>query len=399
MERKDRYRVGIFRVRMGRGGSEARTMWAMEALKKDFDVTLVTSGEVDLNSLNAFYGTSIHPSEIKLRKAPIPNVMTRNAHFAFWRGALYQRFCRRIAPAFDILISTYNLCDFGVPAIHYLADFSWDDHLRKQFDFLPSDYQATVYKNRLARDMYRIVGKILSNPSGRDLFGGKDLIVANSRWSARIVAQKYGIETDVVYPPVSDRFPQVDDKNKEYGFVYIGRIYPEKQIEKMVSILKKVRKKGHDIHFHLIGNMHQSRYGQDMEQLCHSEKDWVQLDGELFGKKKLKILSQHRFGIHARNKEPFGISIAEMVNAGCIPFIPAGGGQREIVNHPALMFTSEMDAVDKIHAVLSNEALQNDVLAHLKLQRKIFSTHHFTSGFLNILDKYLKINKIGTHAN
>ena len=42
-------------------------------------------------------------------------------------------------------------------------------------------------------------------------------------------------------------------------------------------------------------------------------------------------MAQHRYGIHTMENEHFGIGVAEMVRAGCIPFVHDSGGPVEIV--------------------------------------------------------------------
>ena len=61
----------------------------------------------------------------------------------------------------------------------------------------------------------------------------------------------------------------------------------------------------------------------------------------------------HGDGIHARPGEAFGIAIAEMIVAGCLPFVPAEGGPSEIVDHnPALVYDTVDEAVEKIDSML-----------------------------------------------
>jgi hypothetical protein len=51
-------------------------MWAAEALKRDFDVSLVTAGPVDLAQLNLFYGTGVNPRDETIRSLPIRRTYT-----------------------------------------------------------------------------------------------------------------------------------------------------------------------------------------------------------------------------------------------------------------------------------------------------------------------------------
>lgn len=64
-------KIAISHVCMGRGGSEARAMWGIAALKDVAGVTLLTAGRVELEDLNAWYGTSLEPGDFKVRQAPV----------------------------------------------------------------------------------------------------------------------------------------------------------------------------------------------------------------------------------------------------------------------------------------------------------------------------------------
>jgi hypothetical protein len=41
-------------------------MWLIEALKRDCEVTVVTTGGWDLTALNGFYGTQVRDGEVKV---------------------------------------------------------------------------------------------------------------------------------------------------------------------------------------------------------------------------------------------------------------------------------------------------------------------------------------------
>jgi len=386
---KHSVKIGISHPRLGRGGSEATTMWALQTLKDDFNVSLITAGEIDIQALNRFYGTSIRSDEISIHKTPLPLFLNVLNGGDALRGVFYQRFCRKIAFEYDLIISAYNICDFGVPAIHFIADFSWDDEIRKSFHPPPSGTRGLFHQNKLLRKIYLELSRIVSNPSGRNVFAGEDLILANSKWSAKIIKQRYGADVNVIYPPVASTFPEISPKNKESGFVCLGRISPEKRVEQIIEILKKVRRRGHDIRLHIIGGMNETPYGRSIEKLYKIERDWIILEGKRFGLDKTKILSQHSFGIHACQGEAFGISVAEMVKAGCITFVPDEGGQAEIVNHSSLIYKNVGDAVDKIDQVLLNSKLQTKLRSYLYKQGTRFSTEAFINGLRTAVEEFL----------
>jgi len=375
---------------MGRGGAEARAMWCLEALKDVFDVSLITTGAVDLDGLNEFYGTAVRAGNFQIRKAPVPFFMDRITGGDAFRSAFFQRFCHKIASEFDLLISTYNFCDFGVPAIQCIADFSWDDEIRESFDPRPSGTRGLFHRNKSIRKVYLKISRLISNPSGRNIFAGEDLILANSKWSAGIIKKKYGVESDVVYPPVTDNFPKVAPAEKKMGFVCISRIFPEKRIERIIDIIKNVRQRGHDVHLHIIGDTSETQYGKSIEELSKIEGDWIILEGKRIGLDKIKILSQHHYGIHARQGEAFGISVAEMVKAGCITFVPNCGGQAEIVNHSSLVYNSIEDAVNKIDTVIRQPQLQLKLQNHLEIQGEKFSANAFIKNIKAAVKRILK---------
>jgi glycosyltransferase involved in cell wall biosynthesis len=100
-------------------------------------------------------------------------------------------------------------------------------------------------------------------------------------------------------------------------------------------------------------------------------------------------LAGHRFGINACQSEAFGVAVAEMVLAGCVVFVPNGGGQVEIANHPALIFESEADAVEKIVAVLTNEAEEDKLRAHLQQTAQAYSVENFQAAMRKVVAEFL----------
>ena len=52
---------------------------------------------------------------------------------------------------------------------------------------------------------------------------------ANSLWTKQVVDHLYGIDSSVLYPPVGDDFPRIAWEDKQDGFVFTGRISPDKR--------------------------------------------------------------------------------------------------------------------------------------------------------------------------
>jgi glycosyltransferase involved in cell wall biosynthesis len=348
-------------------------MWLIEALKRDFEVTVVTTGGWDLPALNSYYGTRVKEDEVKVRIAPVPFPVQRLSAAAL-RGTCYQRFARKIAGEYDVRISAYNPTDWGLPAVHFIADFSWHRGIRDRLD-PPSP--GFIYRESLLRWAYLKIAAAYGRPSGRDVLRD-DIVIANSEWSATLLKQYCDVDcTAVVYPSVWTEFPSVPWEEKEQAFVMIGRIAPEKRIERAIAVLDAVRERGHAIRLHLCGQIEDDLYGQRIAQLCRERADWIAVEGRVTGAKKAQILTHCRFGIQTRAAEPFGISIAEMVKAGAIVFAPNDGGQTEVLDYPDLLFVGVEDAVNKICAVLSSSDEQGALRAHLARRTEMFSAAKF----------------------
>ena len=149
-------------------------------------MTLITAGHVgrkELEELNQYYGTSLQWGEFDVLEAPVFPGMRDNGSAAALRGALFQRFCRKMADQFDVLVSGYNLYDFGWPWIHFLIDdCDWGTEL------LPIEAQRFIYRDSRLRQIYRACARAMVRPSGRNLFSGDDLIMANSQWTIQCFA-------------------------------------------------------------------------------------------------------------------------------------------------------------------------------------------------------------------
>ena len=141
-----------------------------------------------------------------------------------------------------------------------------------------------------------------------------------------------------------------------------ARISPEKQIEQVIEILKRVRERGLNICLRILGRQDDLDYLERIQRLCQAacsgDSSWIHLDGLLTRAELRCLMDEYKYGINAATDEPFGIAVAEMVSAGCIVFVPNSGGQTEIVNAPQLTFSTVDEAVDKISNVVSNNELQ-----------------------------------------
>ncbi|MBF6569627.1 MAG: glycosyltransferase family 4 protein [Candidatus Binataceae bacterium] len=361
-------------------------MWGVEALKRDFRVTIITTNQFDLNALNRFYGTAVAPAEVAVRVFQMPLGLRQSRSAGALRGAFFQRAIRFGISEYDILISAYNLCDFGVPAIH-LLDLSWDEELRRHFVRPPGGLASIFHRVSQLRSLYLFLARTISSPTGRDLFDGDDVLLAYSAWIASVIEQKHHVKCSVLYPPVSGTISEIPFSLRNDEFVCMGRISEEKRLERVVEILTRVRARGYEIRLRLVGGFGANVYARRIHSLVQ-ELPWVVLEGSVSEHRKMEILTSARYGIHGAEGEGFGIAVAEMIKTGCITFAPVEGGPAEILDSDALLYHNDDDAVEKIIAVLGDESLRAELTHHLRCQAERFSAAHYMRGLREAVERF-----------
>ncbi len=382
-------KIAITHPRIGKGGSEAAAFYAIEALVDDYDVTLITGNSFNFEEIVDFYDLSISIEDIHIRYTPMPQLLHRTHTAAALRGAFYHRFCRKVSNEYDLLICAYNIGDFKKRTINLIADFSWDDEINREYSSAFQGKRHIFYKVYLLRASYLYLSRLISNFSLKRALDRNNMVLANSIWSANLLKKKFQINCDILYPPV----PTIAQKDK-WGkkierFVCLGRIAPIKRIEKIIDIIKGVRQLNYNVKLHIIGGLGDNDYGRFVRRKCEEEGDWVVLEGECFGNKKAKILAESAFGIHGGEGEAFGISVAEMLKAGCITYVPFNGGAAEIVGHDDLVYHDVEDAKNKIISALKSPEKRKKLFDHLKDRREIFTNTAFMKNLQCHVEKML----------
>lgn len=251
------------------GGGEGVLAWIIEALKRDYRLTVLTWTPPDLDGLNRFFATDLCASDAEfLVMNPLvravaqksPARMTRLKDQYLWRRS------RRIADRFDVVLSGHNEADVGDSGIQYI-------HSPKK---RRSPARAGPY-GWLARALwpYRATIDRLTGVSWDRM--RKNLTLVNSDFTGRNVREFYGIETTTVYPPAIGEFPDVPWERRKDGFVCIGRIIPCKQIELIIEILSAVRAGGRQVHLHVVGKADSPGYAASIRRLAQDRASWIHL--------------------------------------------------------------------------------------------------------------------------
>lgn len=349
---------------MSKGGGEAVAMAVLEALQAEYDITLITLRDPDLEELNAYYNTSVHSVSVEIAGTIAPHLHEQfGIKYYVLQNALLGRYAQRHADEYDYLVSTINelgLEDNAIQYIHFPFDWTVSCSHREEI------FHPTIEEDSL----YEQVATFIAGVDRTDI--QSNALLANSEWTADVVEDAYGTRPRVLYPPVDtgpfDRRPWGE---REPGFVTVGRIERSKQISELIEIVDGVREYGHETHLHVIGPTVDEAYYDQVASMA-DKRDYIELEGEVPRKELVDRICSHRYGIHGKKCEHFGMSVAELTAGGCVTFVPASGGQREIIgDREELLYESVDDAVEKANTVLSRNGPPADLrLNQGEIQRR-----------------------------
>jgi glycosyltransferase involved in cell wall biosynthesis len=357
------------------GGGNAVAAWALQALRDEFAVTLATLAPVDLAAVNRSFGTALAAGDFAIALAPrryrglLAAVRTPGALLACQLTVRWAQNLDR-AHAFDVLLSTHNEVDFGRRGIQYVN--------------LPGAYLPGNEGRR--RWSHRVPGlhagfRAACHALGRSRRDGplRNLFLADSANIARQIRRVYGAESVVLHPPVAGPFPEVPWEARRDGVVAIGRIAPGKRWEVAVQIVGELRQRGHEVTLSLLGHREDRRCEARLRALA-ATRPWLRILTDLSRAELLAEVAAHRYGLHTTVDEHFGIAPAEILEAGCLPFVHNSGGPPEIVGaHPALVFDTAAEAVERLAAVLRDPELRRELRGHAAGRRDLFSAATFCS--------------------
>jgi glycosyltransferase involved in cell wall biosynthesis len=353
------------------GGGNGVCAWAVQALRDAYALTLLTWVPVDVDAINAYYGTSLRSTDFTtvavspLLRAPIDRLPLNVARF---KGSVLRRRAKQIAGEFALLMSADNEVDFGRPGVQYV-----------HYPFrhaAPAPVDLRWYHRPWTLALYERIWSLVAPFDDRAM--RSNLTLVNSAWTGELVSTVHGIPVRVVHPPAAGVFPDVPWDERDDGFLCIGRVSPEKELERVIAIVERVRAERPEVHLHIVGTDDHLAYARRVRRLVRQSGPWVTVEDTLPIGQLARLLTTHRYVIHGMREEHFGMSIAQALRAGCIPFVPDGGGQVEVVgDEPLLRYQSADDAVAKILTVMASARLQQELRARLADRAAGFSHERF----------------------
>ena len=373
-------------------GGAGVAAWGIEALKDDYEVTVLTWQPINIDNINRYYGTRLKSAEFKVFFAPSvirwlyaldpePNSIQPIASL--------MRIGRFLNEKYDAVLTFNNEMDLGEPIIQYIHY----PYLAEKINIDRPPAGLPFLERIKLSFKHRWRPWLLISGFNRERML-KNLTLVNSDWTGEVVRKAYGISSVTVYPPIEVQTAHTEWECRENSFVAIGRIDREKSWARIIEILSNLRQKGYDIRLHIVGSLDatsiQSGYYQEFKQLILENSAWVKLVGNISRMDLFKVIAKARYGIHAREEEHFGMAVAEMTMGGCVVFAPNNGGQTEILaKDTRLLFDSADDAVQKIANILDNPEAQHELQAKLLSQAQSYSLERFIRQMREVVREHI----------
>jgi len=361
------------------GGGEAVAVHAIEAIQQHHEVTVHTFTSPDIAWLNDHFNAAVDGDRLEIVQyrttGRILETLKDRTGFGFdvLSGALLAQRYRRYRPQGELAVSTINELPLDVPSVQYV-------HLPQ---FNRSVLPATHSHDSVAYDLYDSLSRRLCDYDVSTVQTASRLL-ANSRWTASLASRVYSGDPSVVYPPVdTETFREcrrVDWEDRDPSFVSIGRLAPIKRVERVIRIVDALRAEhSRSAGLYIVGPPANEQYAERIRTLA-GDREFINLEGELGhdSDRLQSLIAENRYYLNGTEHESFGISIAEAIAGGMVPFVPDNGGQREVVGRiDELLYTGISDAVERIEAVMRSESTQRELRSRLPDPESVFGLERF----------------------
>lgn len=227
-------------------------------------------------------------------------------------------------------------------------------------------------------------------------------VICNSQFTKSFIDKKFGVESTVVYPPVTIQKKEIKKENiilhvGRFGIQHPGSSYKKQEVlaDVFSSMVKNGLKDWELIFVMSVRDEHMETFTQfkdRAEQLpvkCILSPNNNALE-ELYAKAKI-YWHASGFGediqTHPDRAEHFGISTVEAMSAGAVPIVINAGGQKEIVEDGVngYLWNSKDELIEKTKEVIDNKKIYESLAEKAQEKAKKFSKEKFCERINEIL--------------
>jgi glycosyltransferase involved in cell wall biosynthesis len=229
--------------------------------------------------------------------------------------------------------------------------------------------------------------------------------LANSHFTKYWAQFRWGVECQVLYPPVDDH--QFGSTAKSNMVLSVGRFVAsgQKQQREMVNAFLRIVEDGQQgWEFFSVGGLSNSpadrayfdnvrRRGEGREVHVKANIERSELRSLYEQAKIFWHASGYRMKekLHPEMQEHFGISTVEAMAAGCVPVVVKRGGQPEIVEHGVSGFLWDTlgELRDYTVQLMRDDGLRARMSREARVRSQLFGRKMFVEQFQNILKEFL----------
>jgi glycosyltransferase involved in cell wall biosynthesis len=235
-----------------------------------------------------------------------------------------------------------------------------------------------------------------------DAISTYDLILANSHFTQRWIARRFGRASELLYPPV--QVGQFQPVPKKQQVISVGRFFVEGHSKKQLDMIHMFRRlcdaglSGWE--YHLVGGTHHdptsTRYLEDCQNAAagypirlHPNAPLHELVG-LYAESSL-YWNATGYGedpdVYPDRFEHFGMTTVEAMASGCIPLSYARAGQPEVIEHDwsGILWETFADLGDATLALIRDPSRRATMAAAAVERSKRFTYEQFSETFQRLL--------------
>lgn len=224
-------------------------------------------------------------------------------------------------------------------------------------------------------------------------------VVCNSEFTKNIIDREYGVNSLIIYPPVS--VADFKPKRKKNIVAYVGRfseLAQNKGQDTLIKVFKKFYKKNKDWQMILAGGVEVGdNYSDKLFEMAEGypvkilKSPEYRIVKEILGEAKM-FWSASGYGVNEEREpkglEHFGITVVEAMAAKAIPIVVAKGGHKEIVEHKinGFLWKKKSSLLAFAQQVADNFMLSRDIANKAHASALKFSEDSFIDKFTDLLN-------------
>lgn len=214
-------------------------------------------------------------------------------------------------------------------------------------------------------------------------------VICNSYFTKSFIDKEYGIDSEVIYPPVSVK--DFEPRKKRNVILFVGRFSQLKQAKRhdvLISSFKKLKNKKWKL---ILAGGTEVGVGDYLKKLKKNAKgEKIEIVESPSFKKLQKLYGQAKifwsavgYGANER-KEPekvehFGITVVEAMAAGAVPVSYKAGGYKEIIADEVngYLWQKPKTLLDKTKILIENRDLLDDMKKRAIADSEIYEYERF----------------------